>query len=126
MHYYYLCDRLSIMEFSTVVRQIQQLHIQQQQHHQQEKQSLQEFPETYQAPEVGVTQDLDVIYGRVCTTGDGSLPALLSSDSERKSIFVFGPDAIQSVLLKLPVSEVLYSLGWDKQYLHHKVQWLTV
>ena len=113
------------MEFSAIVRQIRQLHAQQEQH-QQKKENNQTLQCSHLAtvlpPEVGVVQDFDGIYGRVCTTSDINRPVLLSSDLERKTVFVFGPDAIQSVLLKLPIHEVLYSLGYDKQYLYDKVQ----
>jgi len=60
----------------------------------------------------------DVIYGRICGT-NGGFPEWLSSDREKRTVFLFGPDAIKYVMT-LPAPELLYKLGADKQYLHHQ------
>ncbi len=61
----------------------------------------------------------DLIYGRVCTTLGTDPPLNLSSDSERKSVFVFGPDAVEELILKKSTYDILCSIGRDQDYLYH-------
>ena len=63
------------------------------------------------------------VYGRVCTTAAGSAdpPVRLSSDAERKSVFLFGPDAVKSILLQQSAADILCSIGRDRDYLHYTV-----
>ena len=102
------------MDFPVVVHQIKELHVQ-----------LQQWDDQYTPPEPGLSPSTstssDAMYGRLCTSNDGRPPVFLSTDSERKSVFIFGQDTIQSVLLKVPTQELLFSLGYDQQYIHHKV-----
>lgn len=63
----------------------------------------------------------DEIYGRVCTVVGKDAPLNLSSDTTRKSVFVFGWDAIERLILKDSTYDILCSLGRDKEYLHHMV-----
>lgn len=88
--------------------------------------SLDDEEEGHQGP--GATSSssscelVDHVYGRVCTTVEGSGgPKRLSSDSERKSVFLFGPDAVKSILLQHTVADILCSIGYDKDYLHYTV-----
>ena len=62
----------------------------------------------------------DVIYGRVCGT-DGNPPEWLSSDRDKRTVFLFGPDAIRYVTT-VPPLELLYKLGADKQYLLYQAR----
>lgn len=62
----------------------------------------------------------DSIYGRVLNTTEMRAPKMLSSDAERKSVFVFGPDAVESILLKQSAYDILCSIGHNKEYLYHK------
>lgn len=61
------------------------------------------------------------VYGRVCTSVGKEPPTRLSSDVERKSVFLFGPDAVRSILLKHSAHDILCSIGRDKDYLHYTV-----
>lgn len=63
----------------------------------------------------------EVIYGRVCTTKGEEPPTMLSSDGDRKSVFLFGPDAVESIIVKQSAYGILCSIGRDKDYLHHTV-----
>ncbi len=63
----------------------------------------------------------DVIYGRVCTTAREEPPQMLSSDSSRKSVFLFGPDAVEAIIVKQTAYNILCSIGRDKDYLYHMV-----
>lgn len=70
------------------------------------------------------SQELELgveVYGRVCTTVGTEPPARLSSDLQRKSVFLFGPDAVQSILLQSSAYDILCSIGRDKDYLHYTV-----
>lgn len=63
----------------------------------------------------------DAIYGRVCTTRGGEPPVTLSSDLKRKSVFLFGPDAVESIIVRQSGYGILCSIGRDKNYLYHTV-----
>lgn len=63
----------------------------------------------------------DVIYGRVCTTVGEEPPLMLSSDDTRKSVFLFGPDAVEAIIVKQAAYNILCSIGRDKDYLYHMV-----
>ena len=63
----------------------------------------------------------EAIYGRVCTTVGEEPPTWLSSDAQRKSVFLFGPDAVKSILLQRSAYDILCSIGRDKDYLHYTV-----
>ena len=61
------------------------------------------------------------IYGRVCNKVGQDPPIRLSSDPQRKSVFVFGSDALQSILQQHSGYGILCSIGRDKEYLHYTV-----
>ena len=63
----------------------------------------------------------EVIYGRVCTTRGEEPPLLLSSDAERKGVFLFGPEAVESIIVRQSAYGILCSIGRDKDYLYHTV-----
>lgn len=77
---------------------------------------------TSMASQVSEHEQLDLvedIYGRVCTTVGKEPPVRFSSDPARTSVFLFGPDAVKSILLQESGYEILCSIGRDKDYLHH-------
>ena len=61
------------------------------------------------------------VYGRICTSRDGGPPEKLTSTLCRKTAFVFGPDAVTSVILKMNAYDALLQLGFTRQYLHYEV-----
>lgn len=61
------------------------------------------------------------VYGRICSSRGRRPPATLASAPSRKAVFVFGPDAVRSVILRRSAYESLCMLGFDQPYLHHKV-----
>lgn len=63
----------------------------------------------------------EVVYGRVCRTRGEEAPVALSSDLERKSVFLFGPDCVESILAEGSASGMLHSIGYDRDYFHHTV-----
>jgi len=73
----------------------------------------------------GELELVDQVYGRVCTTLGKEPPDRLSSDAQRKSVFLFGPDAVRSILLSHTAYDILCSIGRDKDYLHYTVRSLV-
>ncbi len=67
-----------------------------------------------------IPQGEDVIYGRICGTSDGRPPEFLSSDPDKKTVFLFGQDTVP-IILKSHGPDLLYELGADKLYLYHQV-----
>ena len=63
----------------------------------------------------------DAVYGRICNTEGCSPPTVLSDTPGRKTVFVFGPDSIDSIILKQNTYECLQSLGFDQEYIYHEV-----
>lgn len=61
------------------------------------------------------------IYGRVCSSVGEDPLVKLSSDPQRKCVFLFGPDAVRSILLQHSAYAILCSIGRDKDYLHYTV-----
>lgn len=71
-----------------------------------------------------VTDSLECIknvYGRIVAEGEGSLQ-YLSSSKDRKIVFLFGEDAITSVLLRKSPYDSLIELGFTPEYIHYKVR----
>lgn len=65
---------------------------------------------------------IDAIYGRVCSSESRNCPPTeLTSTPGRKTAFVFGPDAITSVILSLGSYEAIRSLGFTREYIKHEV-----
>lgn len=64
---------------------------------------------------------VDGIFGRICNTADPSPPRLLSSSPGRRTVFVFGPDSINSIILQQNAYNCLCSLGFDHEYIYHEV-----
>ena len=63
------------------------------------------------------------VYGRICNTESPRTPPRMLSDSPgRKIAFLFGPDALSSVILKLNAYEALARLGFTKEYVKYKVE----
>ena len=70
----------------------------------------------------GVT-DLDCaknVYGRIVAEGEGRLQ-YLSSSKDRKTVFLFGEDAITSLVLRKSPYDSLIELGFTPEYIHYKV-----
>ena len=63
----------------------------------------------------------DEVYGRICNTEGCSPPTVLSDTPGRKTVFVFGPDSIESIILKQDTYKCLQSLGFDQEYIYHEV-----
>ena len=62
------------------------------------------------------------VYGRICSSESrDSPPTQLTSSPGRKTAFLFGPDAITSVILKLESYQAIRSLGFTKEYVKHEV-----
>lgn len=60
------------------------------------------------------------VYGRIVAEGEGSLQ-YLSSSKERKTVFLFGEDAIKSLVLRKSPYDSLIELGLIPDYIHYKV-----
>ena len=62
------------------------------------------------------------VYGRICNTESPSArPRMLSDSPGRRTAFLFGSDALSSLVLKLSAYEALTQLGFTKEYLKYKV-----
>ena len=97
------------MDFAAVIHKIEQLLVQ---------------DAVRETRDNGVTSPAELrgeIYGRVCTKMGDAPPTMLSSDAERKSVFMFGPDAVKSLIDKQSAYDILCSIGRDKDYLHYTV-----
>ena len=60
------------------------------------------------------------VYGRIVAEGEGSLQ-YLSSSKNRKTVFLFGEDAITSLVLRKSPYDSLIELGFTPEYIHYKV-----
>ena len=71
------------------------------------------------APEGGLSL-AEMVYGRICSSASAGPPEKIGS-SHRKTVFVFGSDAIESIVLKQDAYDILLSLGFDRAYIKHEV-----
>ena len=70
---------------------------------------------------------VDTVYGRICSSESrDSPPTQLTSTPGRKTAFLFGPDAITYVILKLESYQAIRSLGFTKEYIKLEVGPLTL
>jgi len=60
------------------------------------------------------------VYGRIVAEGEGKLQ-YLSSSKDRKTVFLFGEDAIKSLVLRKSPYDSLIELGLTPDYIHYKV-----
>ena len=65
------------------------------------------------------------VYGRIVAEGDGTLQ-YLSSSKERKTVFLFGEDAITSLLLRKSPYDSLIELGFTPEYIRYKVGYQNI
>ena len=94
------------MDFSTVVELARELHV-----------NAKPVSELSCASEV-----VEPVYGRICSSKSrGCPPERLTNTRGRKTAFVFGPDAITSVILRLESYRAVSSLGFTKDYIKHEV-----
>jgi len=63
------------------------------------------------------------VYGRICLEKEA--PQYLANANDRKTVFVFGEDAITSVILRKATYESLIELGMIPEYIRYKVQGCT-
>ena len=68
--------------------------------------------------EVQLTEE---VYGRICTSESAQPPEMLATRRGRKVVFVFGPDALVSVILRRCSYDAVTSLGFTSEYIHHEV-----
>ena len=62
------------------------------------------------------------VYGRICTSRSGLPPAKLTADPTRKTAFIFGSDAITSIVLRNNPYDTLLRLGFTRDYLYYDVR----
>ena len=60
------------------------------------------------------------VYGRIVAEGEGTLQ-YLSSSKDRRTVFLFGEDAITSLVLRKSPYDSLIELGFTPEYIHYKV-----
>ena len=73
-------------------------------------------------PELTENDIPDVVYGRISNTESLSAsPRMLSDTPGRRTTFLFGADALSSVILKRNAYEALTQLGFTKEYVKYKV-----
>lgn len=94
-----------VMDFSTIVELARQLHV-----HGRARSDV----SCINSCEVAET-----VYGRICSSG--SHPEKLTDTPGRKTAFVFGPDAISSVILRSDSYSAIFRLGFTKDYIKHEV-----
>lgn len=58
------------------------------------------------------------VYGRICNTVSAGPPEKLAAG--RKVVFVFGPDAISSIVLRKNTYDALLRLGNDRAHIYHE------
>ena len=96
------------MDFAAVVQRATELHTEGR------------FP-----PCLGGRQEDDVlveeVYGRICTSVDTSPPDRLATTPGRRTVFLFGPDAMQNIVLRSNTYDTLLRLGFDRPYIHYEV-----
>ena len=96
------------MDFTTAVRLARELHV--------EARPLSEIPhpDPYEMTEA--------VYGRVCSSESADHPPeKLTSTPGRKTAFVFGPDAVASIILGMESYSAVSSLGFTRDYIRHEV-----
>ena len=71
--------------------------------------------------EAGLPIVCEEVYGRVCNSINSSPPLKLATSQDRKTVFIFGPDSINSIILRHNTYDTLLRLGFDKQYIYHEV-----
>ena len=102
------------MDFLEVVRRARAVHLEG------AEPDLVASPRPLHDREAGLAASEEV-YGRICSSRGRQPPATLASTPSRKAVFVFGPDAVQSVILRRSAYDSLCMLGFDQPYLQHKV-----
>ena len=95
-----------VMDFSTVVELARQLHVHGRPHS--DVSCIKSYDEV-----------VETVYGRICSSG--SHPERLTDTPGRKTAFVFGPDAISSVILRSDSYSAIFRLGFTKDYIKHEV-----
>jgi len=60
------------------------------------------------------------VYGRICLEKEA--PRSLANANDRRTVFLFGEDAITSVILRKTVYESLIELGMIPEYIRYKVR----
>lgn len=61
------------------------------------------------------------VYGRICSSRKGEPPAKLTANPNRKTAFIFGSDAIASIVLRNNAYDTLLRLGFTRDYLYYDV-----
>lgn len=61
------------------------------------------------------------VYGRICSSTDSAPPESLAVQPSRKTVFVFGPDSVVSIILRQNAYDALRSLGFDHEYIYNDV-----
>ena len=61
------------------------------------------------------------VYGRICSSKNALPPARLTSNPTRKTAFLFGADAISSIVLRNNAYDTLLRLGMTRDYLYYEV-----
>lgn len=64
---------------------------------------------------------VEEVYGRICTSETDHPPEKLTKTPGRKTAFVFGPDAISSIILKMNTYDAVLELGFTRAYIYHEV-----
>ena len=95
------------MDFPAVVQTVKELHLE------------------AKPPRDGIINLEGGVYGRIFSSQGPAPPKILAFTPGRKTVFVFGPDAVSSVLLKQATYEALLSLGFDRPYIYNEVSLLT-
>ena len=90
------------MNFATLVRRARDLHV--------------------RGKVAGCTEELvDEVYGRLCTSETDRPPEKLTTTRGRRTVFIFGPDAITSIILKMDAYDAILELGFTRAYVYHEV-----
>ena len=61
------------------------------------------------------------VYGRICSSRKGEPPAKLTANPNRKTAFIFGSDAIASIVLRNNAYDTLLRLGFTRDYLYYDI-----
>lgn len=61
------------------------------------------------------------VYGRICSSRKAEPPIKLTTNLSRKTAFIFGSDAIASIVLQNNAYDTLRRLGFTPDYLHYDV-----
>ena len=89
------------MDFGEVVQRARELHVEGK-------------PSRENADDIRLTEE---VYGRICTSPDSGPPKNLATSAGRKTVFLFGPDAVSSIILKQNAYDACLSLGFDRAYI---------